>query len=300
MRQIVAVHPSLQSGRLDSHATDSRGVTMKYFAPGLFIAAMVYGLFVVLVFLRQDKMVFFPDYPSRQLYEMPANVGLKYESVSLVTDDGVNLHGWYLPRAGASKVLLFFHGNAGNISHRLDSLILFHELGLNVLIFDYRGYGQSEGRPSEQGTYRDAEAAWRFLLEQKGFEAREVILFGRSLGGAVAANLAMRHTGAGVILESSFTSVEQLAKKYYAFLPVRWISRIHYDTASIVSRIGSPILIVHSREDEIIPFEHGQALFALASEPKRFLEIHGSHDQGFYVSGETYRQGLREFLHSLP
>jgi hypothetical protein len=192
--------------------------------------------------------------------------------------------------------VLFFHGNAGNISHRLDTLVFLHELGLAVFMFDYRGYGESEGEPSEAGLYRDAEAVWGYLTETRGIPGREILLFGRSLGGAVAAYLAERHAAMGLVLESTFTSVPEVAEQHYPWLPVHSLTRYRYDTAGRLPNIDMPVLIIHSPEDEIIPFSHGQTLYDLAKEPKCFVEIEGSHNTGIFDSWETYRRGWNEFI----
>jgi pimeloyl-ACP methyl ester carboxylesterase len=176
----------------------------------LILAAVIYGAFCLVLFLTQAKLIFYPDIPSRQLAASPADIGLAYESVTLTTSDDVRIHGWFVPAPGAKGTLLFFHGNAGNISHRLDSLQIFHDLGLSCLIIDYRGYGRSEGAVSEQGTYLDAEAAWNYLAETRKIPAREIIVFGRSLGAAIAAYTASRHRPGALILESAFTSVPDM------------------------------------------------------------------------------------------
>ncbi len=256
----------------------------------------IYALLVLFVFVSQSRMIFYPEIPSRKIMMTPEQIGLVYEPVQLVTDDGVKLDAWFLPREHARGVLLFFHGNAGNISHRLDSLQLFHDLGLAVLIFDYRGYGRSEGRISEQGTYRDAEAAWRYLTEQRNIPARDIILFGRSLGAAVATQLATRHTPGALMIESAFTSVPDMAADIYPFLPVRWLARFQYATGEYLASVSCPVLVVHSRDDEIIPFKHGERLFELAKEPKQWLPIRGGHNDGFIVSGRNYVDGLDGFL----
>jgi fermentation-respiration switch protein FrsA (DUF1100 family) len=251
---------------------------------------------VLLVYFSQSGLLFLPDLPGRELTATPADIGLGFESVTIPAPDNETLHGWYVPAPDARGSLLFFHGNAGNISHRLDSIAIFHRLGLNVLIFDYRGYGRSSGSPSEQGTYRDGSAAWRYLTAQRGIPPGEILLFGRSLGGSVATWLATQVEPAGLIVESAFTSVPDMGSELYPWLPVRWLSRLKYDSESIIGSVGTPVLIVHSREDEIIPFHHGQALFQAAAEPKAMLEIWGGHNDGFMVSGERYRQGIRDFL----
>ena len=259
----------------------------------LFICGGVYvGLGLILV-LFQSRYIYFPE---RRIAMTPDAVGLSYESVQIETEDGVTLAGWFVPAEPSRGVVLFCHGNAGNISHRLDSIRLFNRLGLSTFIFDYRGYGQSGGRTTERGTYRDVEAAWRYLLDTRGIEPAEIVVFGRSLGGAIASWLAQERTPAALIVESTFTSVPELAAKLYPIYPVRWLARFNYNAAEYVTRVNCPILVVHSRDDDIIPFIHGRLLFDAANEPKEFLEIRGSHNDAFVVSGKQYQDGLDAFI----
>ena len=257
------------------------------------LAALVYVGFSLLIYLWQPRLLYFP---SSQIESTPAQVGLTFQDVSLVTADNIKLAAWFVPVEQARGVILFCHGNGGNISHRLDSLLIFHQLGYNVLIFDYRGYGQSEGSPSEQGTYRDAEAAWQYLVQQKGFAGHQIVLFGRSLGGAVATRLATHHDPGGLILESVFTSVPDMAAELYPLLPTRFLSRYSYNTRQALAEVNSPLLVVHSLGDEIIPFAQGHQLYQAANLPKTFLEISGDHNSGFMTSGSKYKQGLADFL----
>lgn len=263
------------------------------------ILLLVVGGYVALVltlFFFQSHLLYLPNVPTRDVVVTPDDAGLAYESVTITTEDRVTLDGWFIPGREARGVLLFFHGNAGNISHRLDTLKVFNDLGLTTLIFDYRGYGRSEGEPSEEGTYRDAEAVWRFVTEGRRVPAREVVLFGRSLGAAVAAHLATRHTPGALIIESAFTSIPDLAAELYPFLPARRLARFRYSTQADLVSVLCPLLIVHSRDDEIIPFAHGQRLFAVANEPKQLLELRGGHNDGFLVSRRAYMDGLHTFL----
>ena len=263
------------------------------------MAVAAYVLLVVLLFVGQARLLYFPNIPSRTLGPGPESIGLAFEQVDLVTEDNVRLDAWFVPAPRSRGVVLFLHGNAGNISHRLDSLKIFHDLQLSTLIFDYRGYGRSQGTVSEQGTYRDAEAAWRYLTEQRGVPAVQIIMFGRSLGGAVAAHLASRQAAAGLIIESGFVSVPDLAAQLYPWLPARWLARFKYATGEYLASASLPVLIVHSRDDEIIPFGQGEALFADAREPKSFLELQGDHNAGFLISGQHYRNGLDTFVTSV-
>ncbi|MFC1930117.1 alpha/beta hydrolase [Chloroflexota bacterium] len=259
----------------------------------LIIIAGVYVAFAGFLFIFQSSFLY---YPERTLSTDPGNIGLSFENVSFETTDRVKLYGWYVPCDGARGVILFCYGNAGNISHRLDSIQIFHRLGLGVFIFDYRGYGRSEEKPSESGTYRDVEAAWQYLIEEQQVLHDKIIIFGRSLGGAVAAWQAHSHTPGALILESTFTSVPHLAAEVYPFLPVKLISRFKYDTEGYLEEVNCPVLIVHSPDDEMMPYRHGQRLFETAKEPKEFLEIRGSHNEGFITSGKRYEEGLNTFI----
>lgn len=258
--------------------------------------ASVYLLLLAVLFLLQSCLIYHPDTPTRAIVATPDSIGLAHESVKIPTDDGQSLDAWFVPAQGARGVVLFFHGNAGNISHRLQSIRLFNRLRLSTLIFDYRGYGQSDGEPSEEGTYRDAEAAWRYLTEQRGVSPKKIVLFGRSLGGAVAAHAAMRRDAGALILESAFTSVPDMAADIYWFLPVRWLTRFDYDTEAALASVTIPVMVVHSPDDQIVPFAHGRALFAAAREPKQFLKINGGHNNGFLQSEQQYLAALGGFL----
>lgn len=260
------------------------------------LAVGAYALILLILFFVQPRLIYFPDMPSRELGPGPNSVGLAYESVDIVTEDNIRLHGWYVPVPEPRGVVLFFHGNAGNISHRLDSLKIFHELNFSTLIFDYRGYGQSGGKVSEQGTYLDAEAAWRFLAGERGIPASQIVLFGRSLGAAIAAYVASRHDPVALIVESGFVSVPEMAAQLYPWLPARRLARIRYPTVEFLAAVSCPVLIVHSRDDEIIPFAQGESLFEHAGEPKQFLALRGGHNDGFLISRRSYLDGLDAFL----
>jgi len=263
---------------------------------GIWIVIAIAGAYIILagsLFIFQSRYVY---YPERVLLADPGSIGLDFETVRFETADGVKLSGWFIPSESARGVILFCHGNAGNISHRMESLAIFHRLGLDVFIFDYRGYGQSEGKPTEHGTYKDAAAAWQYLIEKRQANPNEVIVFGRSLGGAIASWLAQSQTPRALILESAFTSLPDIAATVYPYLPVRLLSRFEYSTAEYLGRADCPVLIVHSRDDEIMPFSHGWRLFEMAREPKKFLEISGTHNEGFITSGRQYEEGLNAFI----
>jgi uncharacterized protein len=272
---------------------------MRSLSTALLVIALVYVALVAFLWVRQESMVFLPGIPGRQLAATPAAIGLDYEDLRIATADGEELHAWFIPAREERGVLLFFHGNAGNISHRLESLRIFNGLALSVLILDYRGYGQSTGSPTEEGTYEDARAAWRYLVEERGVPGERIVLFGRSLGGAVATWLAAEHRPRGLIVESTFRSVPEVAAELYWFLPVRALARIEYPVEELIARVEAPLLIVHSRDDEIIPFHHGEALYRAANPPKQMLVLSGGHNVGFMLGGQAYVQGLEAFLDSL-
>ncbi|MFO7803899.1 MAG: alpha/beta hydrolase [Desulfovermiculus sp.] len=254
-----------------------------------------YLLILLLSVVFQDRMVFFPD---PNLTASPADIGLAYEDVWLTNADGYTLHGWYVPgpKADTRCTALFLHGNAGNISHRLDMLKVIYDLGLNCLILDYQGYGQSQGTPSEQGLYMDAQTAWTWLVGTKDVHDEEIVCWGRSLGGPVAARLARDNGPGALIIESTFTSLPELGQEHYPFLPVKLISRLSFPTLSYIQEVTCPVLVVHSSEDELVPYAFGQKLYKTAREPKELLTIQGDHISGFLVSKKRYVRGIQKFL----
>lgn len=262
------------------------------------VVVLAYAGIVILAWLFQHRLLYLPTTPGREWAATPAQIGLDYEELRIRTEDGVELSAWLVPAEPDRGLLLFFHGNAGNISHRLESIEIFRRLDLSVLIIDYRGFGRSQGRPSEHGTYQDAAAAWRYSVEELGRPPSEIVIFGRSLGAAVAAHLADNtpQPPAALILESAFTSAPDMAQRVYPFLPARWLTRFGYRTRDHVAGAGSPVLVIHSEDDEIAPFDLGEAVFAAAPEPKRFLILGGSHNTGFLESGADYVRGIDSFL----
>ena len=260
----------------------------------LLSAVAVYAVILLLVFVFQARLVYFPEV-GRALVATPRAVGLDFEEVQLAAD-GATLHGWWAPVSAARGAVLILHGNAGNISHRLDYLAMFNRLGYAALIVDYRGYGKSSGTPSEDGTYRDGEAAWRHLIEARQLESRDIVLFGESLGGGVATWLALKYPPRALILASTFTSAPDLGAQIYPWLPVRWLARIDYNNLERIPRIAAPVLIAHSKDDDIIPFSHGQALFDAAREPRQFLELRGGHNDGFIFTREEWVREVGAFL----
>lgn len=274
---------------------------MKTLAGLVLAAAGIYLVLLLLLYVTQLRLIHQAGTPGRELTATPADIGLPWEEVAITTADGVDLHGWFLPSPQTSqRTLVFFHGNAGNISHRLETLEIFHELGLATLIIDYRGYGRSAGNPSETGLYRDAEAAWEYLVSTRQVPPGQLIVFGRSLGAAVAAHLAVARPVGALILESAFTSVPDLAADLYPIFPVRLLARIRYPTRALVQQVDVPVLVVHSPDDEIIPFQHGEAVFEAAPEPKQLLRIGGDHNSGFLRSRSVYKANLAAWIADLP
>lgn len=261
--------------------------------------AIGYAVIVALLFVFQSRLVYFPQI-GRDIAITPQAYGMNFESVNIRTEDSETLHAWWVPAADSPKpargTVLFFHGNAGNISHRLDYLLMFSRMGYATLIVDYRGYGQSTGSPSEEGTYRDAIAAYRWLTQSRGIKPGDIVIVGESLGGAVASWLAVRHAPRALVLMSTFTSVPDLGANIYPFIPVRLITRYSYDNLDNIKQFKAPVLIAHSRDDDIVPFAHGQTLFAAAGEPKQFIEMRGGHNQGFIFAREEWVKTLAAFL----
>ncbi|MBI3610911.1 MAG: alpha/beta hydrolase [Nitrospirae bacterium] len=248
---------------------------------------------------RVDKEFIF--HPSREIEATPESVGLAYEDVYFKTADGVRLNGWFIPAPGSPDVMIWFHGNAGNISHRVDNLRrVYDELGVSAFIFDYREYGRSEGSVSEAGTYRDAEAALDYLKSRTGLNADRMIYFGRSLGAAIAVELALKAPPRALILESPMTSIREMARKVMPYLPVGFLINTEYDSLSKIGRIHVPILILHGDRDEVVPFEQGKKMFAAANPPKEFYVIPGaSHNDTYLVGGKPYWETWRKFLRDL-
>jgi fermentation-respiration switch protein FrsA (DUF1100 family) len=250
----------------------------------------------VWMYLQQPGMIFFPY---SQVTETPRDWGMEYEEVSLRTPEGLRLDGWFIPHPNADKTLLFFHGNAGNIAHRGDSVAIFHRLGLNVFIFDYRGYGNSEGSPDEQGLYQDARTAWNYLIKDRGIRDEDIVLFGRSLGGVVASRLATEMQPAALIIESTFSSARAMADEIFPILSRVVFLRFRFNTEANIKKVHSPVLVLHSPNDEIIPFRQGQKVFKAANEPKTFFEMTGDHNYGFIRSQPAYGQALGTFIGAL-
>ena len=259
------------------------------------ISAFAYMILLILIYTFQSKLVYFP---SKNVDIDPNAIGLEYESIVFASNDNTKLHAWYIPKKDANTTVLFLHGNGGNISHRLESIKLFNSLGMNVFIFDYRGYGNSEGTANEQNTYDDARSAWDYLLKNKMTSSEDIVIFGRSLGGAIAANLGSTLKPKAIILESTLTTTKEFAADVYPLVPKSLIY-FNYETTKYLKNIDYPVLVIHSVDDNIIPFKHGQAVFKNANEPKYFVQIRGSHNYGFIQSQDIYIAALKRFFKTL-
>ena len=263
----------------------------------ILVLALVLGGLALYLYYQQEQMLFFP---SREILWTPDQSGMEYREVTFTASDGLELAGWWVPAPGARASVLFLHGNAGNRSGRAETISLLQGLGCNVFIIDYRGYAGNPGRPTERGVKRDVEAAWRKMNELPEVSGTSKVIMGRSLGGALAAWLAA-HAGRdsdGVIIESTFTSLKAMAAEVYPWIP-GFLVRMELNTAAYVERIQSPVLMGHSREDELIPFSHAETLKGKASHLYDFIEMRGSHGDAFLQTGDLYRKRLDAFLHYL-
>lgn len=235
-------------------------------------------------------------HPYGRLVSDPSAAGMAFEDVYFKTEDGILLNGWWVASPGGRGTVLFCHGNAGNISFLVETIEIFRGMGLNVFVFDYRGFGRSGGVPTEEGTYRDVTAAWKYLTIEKKVPSPRIILIGRSLGGPIAAWLAEHWTPGVLVLESTFTRAADVADFHYDFSPGDLLLGDAYNTVASLSRLSCPVLVIHSPEDEIVPYNLGKKLFENARGPRDFLIIHGSHNGGFIQSLDGYRSGLRRFI----
>ena len=244
----------------------------------------------------EDQFIYFPE---SQLQQTPAAAGLVFEQHRFKTLDGVKLYGWFMPHSDARYTVLHFHGNAGNISHRLSLYRHWHQMGLSVFAFDYRGYGNSEGSPGEKGLYEDGRAAWRLLTEKLGLPTSSIIISGRSLGAAVATKLATEVQSAGLVLETPFTSIPDMAAYHYPWLPLRWLVKSRFDTTAMVGNIQTPMLLISAKNDSIVPTFMARSIFYAAREPKLHVSLSGGHNSFDSMSEQIYLESWRSWLDRL-
>ncbi len=261
----------------------------------IFLAiAVLVVLFCFVRFIEKKSLYF----PLGKIEATPQDIDLEYEEVYISTKDGARVSCWYIPSRSPRATFLFSHGNGGNISHRLEKIKIFNALDVNVLIFDYRGYGMSKGSPSEEGLYLDAEAVYNYLVNSKKIPAHEIIAYGESLGGAVIIDLASRHKLGGVIIEGGFTSIRDMAKKYFPFVP-SFVYKTRFDSYAKIRKIKAPALHFHSINDEIVPFRLGKKLFDNAPGPKEFVELQGGHNDAFLISRDVFIENIDSFVGKL-
>jgi len=261
----------------------------------LLIALFFFG-FAFLIVIGEDKIVYHPSkYPAG--FWQPESYGLQVEDVYFTAPDGVKLHAWFVPAKDPLATLLWYHGNAGNLTHRLENILALRPLRLNIFIFDYRGYGRSEGKPGQKGIFQDSQAAYDYLTLNRKIAPDNLFLFGRSLGGACAIEIAAKNKAAGLIVESAFTSVKDMANKMFPFFPFKFLLRNKYDALGAIASVDMPKLFLHGAEDELVPYSMGQKLFAAARAPKEFYAIKGAgHNDTYAVGGKEYFDTLGRFI----
>jgi fermentation-respiration switch protein FrsA (DUF1100 family) len=264
------------------------------------IAGLVAILFwTVALMIFEEKFIYFPHKYPRGMYEDTRFIpGLK--DCWITTEDGVKIHGWFVPADSALATLIMSHGNAGNISHRIPIIRELQRRKFNVLMFDYRGYGRSEGSPDEEGIYKDGRAVFDYALKLPEVDPRRVILWGTSLGGAVAVDVALHRRAAGLILESTFSSAGDVARMIYPFLPVHFVLRSQFNSAEKIQNITIPVLVMHGNRDSIIPIALGRKLYRAANDPKEFYEITGAdHNDTFFTGGNAYYDKVTLFARTV-
>lgn len=268
----------------------------------LFAALLLLGyhlLFPVPVdAMLENQFLFFPE---NRIYTTPADLNLEYQEVLFPADDATEIYGWYLPGEPGKPLVLFCHGNAGNISHRLDNLKYLHNLGLTTFIFDYRGYGKSQGTTSEEGTYSDIRGALRYL-ETQGWNTKQMIFFGRSLGAGVALQLALEEPPGALVLESPFTSVSAMGRHHYPILSLvaGWLIQARYDNLQKIDRLKAPLVIFQGEQDRIVPPEMAEQLYRKAPQPKQLVMLpDADHNNTYQTGGEFYWNHWRQLINDL-
>lgn len=254
--------------------------------------------FVIGMIMTPHKLErFFVYFPTQHLRYDPNAAGLDFQDIDLITEDIVKLHGWFVPCEDSDETVLILHGNGGNIGDRISYLKIFHDLGVNVFIIDYRGYGKSEGEPFEEGLYRDARAAYDWWAGDRQQYGRNLLLFGESLGGAVAVHLASEVSPSGLILQSTFTSAWDMAKTMFPIGLLQPLMNVHFNSAAAITRITCPKLFIHGDRDGTVPFRLGKELFELAPDPKFFYSVtEAGHNDLLFIAGPEYIRQLKLFL----
>ncbi len=271
-------------------------VFQKFIFQALILFSLLALFFLLYVKYFEKKGIY---YPTSEIITTPKSDGLDYQEIYLLTGDGVKLNAWFIEAEKPLATLLFCHGNAGNISHRVDIIKMFHNVGLSVFIFDYRGYGRSQGKPSERGLYEDALSSYKYLLQEKEVPPQRIVIYGKSIGANVAINLAFQVKNGLLISDSAFTSALDMGKQLFPFLPrffLKYILGVRFDALSKIKEVTIPKLIIHSKDDEIIPFKYGERLFAQALPPKEFYVLDGSHNEAVFLHYKEYAFTVRRFI----
>jgi len=268
----------------------------------LWILSILGGVYLIIVgylFFNQKQMVYFPY---SKLTATPLDMGIRYENMEINISDDETVHGWFIPSSDSStkNVVLFCHGNAGNISNRLYTIQLFHSLDIPLLLFDYRGYGLSKGVPSEENSYQDAQLSYKWLIKEKNYKPENITIFGRSLGGSVGIELALREKVKSLIVESTFTSAGDIGQKLFPMFPIKWFLKYKYESISKIKNLNCPVLIVHSSKDDLIPYYMGRELYDAATEPKEFFDIFGGHNDREYLQNPQYMDKIKTFVATEP
>jgi len=261
------------------------------------IAISAVIIILSLIFMIFEKQfIYFPSKYPDGYYNQAVNIP-DLTDCWMTTEDGIKLHGWFVSADSAIATIVMAHGNAGNISHRYVILAALRKCGFNILIFDYRGYGRSEGVPSEEGIYIDGRTAFDYAAKLAQVDSKKIVLWGTSLGGAVAVDVASKRRAAGLILESTFTSAADMAMVHYPFFPARFLLRTELNSIEKISQINTPLLVMHGNKDSIVPFRFGKEIFDAANEQKEFFEIQGAdHNNTYIIGGTAYFQRVREFI----
>ena len=260
----------------------------------VFILFIVFLIFYLKYY--EKKGIYFP---ASYIEFTPSDFNLAYDDVYFLTSDGFKLNGWFIKASKPIATILFCHGNAGNISHRIEFIKMFNEAGFDVFIFDYRGYGKSEGTPSEKGLYIDALASYKYLVDEKKVSPDSIVVYGESIGGNVAIDLASKVKAGSLISYASFTSAIDMGKRLFPFIPrcfLKLIASVKFDAGSKIKNIQIPKLIMHSKDDEIVPFALGEKLFKDASPPKEFYTMEGGHNEAIFIDPEGFTNKIKEFV----
>ena len=266
---------------------------IKTFSNIAIIIFLFYLIVALYFYFNQINLIYFPD---KNITFYPDQINLEYKDISIRTSDNIGINGWYIPGEKNSDLVIFCHGNAGNISGRIETIRLINELNLSLLIFDYRGFGKSEGDISEAGLYLDIEAVYQYATKNLNIDKKKIIIWGRSLGAAVAIDFVSRYSIDKLIIESAFTSIPDMGQTIYPFFPVKFVCTHKFASINKIHNVNASKLFIHSPQDELVPFSFGKKLYNKATSPKSFLEINGDHANGFFEYKEDYIKGIKSFL----